>query len=241
MAPTEEDGRKGAREGRQLTEAEVLLCGAVAGTASRAILNPLDVLKIRLQIQQETAPGYAAAAATATATAGAGAGAGAAGIGRAPVAAHGSGGLAQQPVASTSGGGPKYAGALDALRVIVREEGVRGLWRGIVPGLCLVVPYSAVQFLVYDAANRKCRELRMKGAPAADARPRARRGAAARRRNAASARPLTRCPFSARDRPRGATDAQRRRRRRSCTSRRACSRACPRRWCRIRSTSYGPI
>ena len=139
-----------ATEPRQLTEAEVLLCGAAAGTASRAVLNPLDVLKIRLQIQQESSStGYATQAH----------------LRRASLAMDASGRLAQrgaETVASTSAV-PKYSGALDALRVIVREEGLRGLWRGIVPGLCLVVPYSAVQFLVYDAANRKCREWRMKG------------------------------------------------------------------------------
>ena len=39
---------------RVLSDVEVMLCGSVAGTVSRTVLNPLDVIKIRLQIQQES-------------------------------------------------------------------------------------------------------------------------------------------------------------------------------------------
>ena len=49
--------------------------------------------------------------------------------------------------------GGKYVGVAQALRTIVREEGVRALWRGNLPAQMMVMPYCAVQFLV----NRKCK------------------------------------------------------------------------------------
>ncbi|CAI5512102.1 unnamed protein product, partial [Closterium sp. Naga37s-1] len=42
----------------------------------------------------------------------------------------------------------KYTGLLQAAREILREEGVQGFWRGTVPGLLLVMPYTAIQFVV---------------------------------------------------------------------------------------------
>eukprot|EP00891_Asterochloris_glomerata_P007435 jgi/Astpho2/7435/e_gw1.00114.101.1_t len=40
----------------------------------------------------------------------------------------------------------KYTGIRQAFVTIVREEGVRGLWRGLLPGQLLTIPYTAVQF-----------------------------------------------------------------------------------------------
>ncbi|GJP30935.1 hypothetical protein CLOM_g7332 [Closterium sp. NIES-68] len=42
----------------------------------------------------------------------------------------------------------KYTGLVQAAREILREEGVQGFWRGTVPGLLLVMPYTAIQFVV---------------------------------------------------------------------------------------------
>eukprot|EP00887_Chlorella_sp_A99_P003958 scaffold11.g3958.t1 len=87
--------------------------GALAGAVSRFVVGPLDVLKIRFQVQLEPIGGGAAAS--------------------------------------------KYTSLRQAraLATIVREEGVRGLWRGTIPGQLLTVPYCAVQFL----ALRQCKAL----------------------------------------------------------------------------------
>ena len=79
--------------------------GAAAGAVSRLVLGPLDVVKIRLQVQLESGWNLGAP------------------------------------------GAPKYRGMGHALATIFREEGLRGLWRGTVPGLLLTAPYCAVQFV----------------------------------------------------------------------------------------------
>ncbi|XP_054821970.1 mitochondrial thiamine diphosphate carrier 2-like isoform X2 [Prosopis cineraria] len=42
----------------------------------------------------------------------------------------------------------KYTGMLQATKDIFREEGLRGFWRGNVPALLMVMPYTAIQFTV---------------------------------------------------------------------------------------------
>lgn len=83
------------------------VCGAAAGGIARLAVAPLDVIKIRLQVQQE-------------------------------------------PLSNGH-----YSGSIGkAALTIAREEGVRGLWRGTIPGLLLWMPYSAVQFSALGQANR---------------------------------------------------------------------------------------
>ena len=94
--------------------AQDALAGACAGALARVCVGPLDVLKIRFQVQLEPVLGEAAALQAA---------------------------------------GSKYRGLGQALRLIVREEGVAGLWRGTVPGLLLTVPYTAVQFVTLQAVK----------------------------------------------------------------------------------------
>ncbi|KAH9328492.1 hypothetical protein KI387_000600 [Taxus chinensis] len=97
---------------RQLRRALVdSLAGAIAGGVSRTVTSPLDVIKIRFQVQLE------------------------------PTAAR---------LLSDRGayGISKYTGILQATRDILREEGVLGLWRGNVPALLMVMPYTAIQFTV---------------------------------------------------------------------------------------------
>lgn len=84
--------------------------GAIAGCAARFIVGPLDVIKIRFQVQLE------------------------------PIAKRATG-LDPSSLAS------KYTGLRQALTTIVREEGIKGLWRGTLPGQLLTVPYTAVQFV----------------------------------------------------------------------------------------------
>ncbi|CAI5529243.1 unnamed protein product [Closterium sp. Naga37s-1] len=103
------------------------VAGAVSGGVARLVVSPLDVIKIRFQVQLEPihAP-HAAAAATS-----------AAGRAAATVAAG-----------AVRASRSKYTGLLQAAREILREEGVQGFWRGTVPGLLLVMPYTAIQFVV---------------------------------------------------------------------------------------------
>ncbi|MEW5301922.1 MAG: hypothetical protein WDW36_004746 [Sanguina aurantia] len=105
------------------------LAGSIAGAISRVCIGPLDVIKIRFQVQLE------------------------------PIAEHGpspsssiiSGGKPAPRAPSLS----KYTGLKQALFTIVKEEGIQGLWRGTVPGLLLTVPYTAVQFV----ALHQCKDL----------------------------------------------------------------------------------
>ncbi|GET02232.1 mitochondrial thiamine pyrophosphate carrier 1 [Rhizophagus clarus] len=79
----------------QLSSIEISICGAVAGLVSRFVASPLDVIKIRLQLQ----PGR-------------------------PI----------NPLSSShqkvhnSGTLRKYNGMSHAIKLIIREEGIRGLW-----------------------------------------------------------------------------------------------------------------
>ncbi|KAI9073902.1 hypothetical protein K1719_044135 [Acacia pycnantha] len=42
----------------------------------------------------------------------------------------------------------KYTGIVQASKDIFREEGIKGFWRGNVPSLLMVMPYTAIQFTV---------------------------------------------------------------------------------------------
>jgi len=50
--------------------------------------------------------------------------------------------------------GKHYNSMLDAFRRITREEGVRGLYRGMVPNAAKVVPNNAIRFVVFEAIKR---------------------------------------------------------------------------------------
>ncbi|GBC09381.1 hypothetical protein RclHR1_08800014 [Rhizophagus clarus] len=101
----------------QLSSIEISICGAVAGLVSRFVASPLDVIKIRLQLQ----PGR-------------------------PI----------NPLSSShqkvhnSGTLRKYNGMSHAIKLIIREEGIRGLWNGNLSAEYLYLSYGAVQFLTYQ-------------------------------------------------------------------------------------------
>jgi hypothetical protein len=44
----------------------------------------------------------------------------------------------------------QYAGSLDALKTIVREEGVRGLYKGYTATVFSYGPFSAIYFPLYE-------------------------------------------------------------------------------------------
>ena len=50
--------------------------------------------------------------------------------------------------------GRHYEGMVDAFRQIVKVEGVRGLYRGMVPNAVKVVPNNAIRFVVFEAAKK---------------------------------------------------------------------------------------
>ncbi|CAK9158800.1 unnamed protein product [Ilex paraguariensis] len=85
--------------------------GAFAGAVSRIVTSPLDVIKIRFQVQLEPTSSWA---------------------------------LLRNDVYGVS----KYTGMVQATKDIFREEGLRGFWRGNVPALLMVMPYTSIQFTV---------------------------------------------------------------------------------------------
>ncbi|KAK1293244.1 hypothetical protein QJS10_CPB17g01371 [Acorus calamus] len=85
--------------------------GAVSGGISRTVTSPLDVIKIRFQVQLE--PTFSRAS-------------------------------LQRELYRPS----KYTGVWQATKDIFREEGFRGFWRGNVPALLMVMPYTSIQFTV---------------------------------------------------------------------------------------------
>lgn len=85
--------------------------GAISGAVSRSVTAPLDVIKIRFQVQLEPTTQWA---------------------------------LLRRDAYVPS----KYTGMLQATKDIFREEGFLGFWRGNVPALLMVMPYTAIQFAV---------------------------------------------------------------------------------------------
>ncbi|XP_075516312.1 mitochondrial thiamine diphosphate carrier 2-like isoform X2 [Primulina tabacum] len=85
--------------------------GAISGAVSRTATSPLDVIKIRFQVQLEPISQWAS-------------------------------------LRRDANGPSKYTGMLQATKDIFREEGLRGFWRGNVPALLMVMPYTAIQFAV---------------------------------------------------------------------------------------------
>lgn len=49
-----------------------------------------------------------------------------------------------------SGMGYQYKGIFDAIRVIVAQEGIKGLYKGISPNLLKVAPSMASSFLSFE-------------------------------------------------------------------------------------------
>ena len=60
----------------------------------------------------------------------------------------------------------KYTSLHQAFVTILKEEGVRGLWRGTIPGQLLAIPYTAVQFVALDQMKTLARKAGALGHPA---------------------------------------------------------------------------
>jgi solute carrier family 25 folate transporter 32 len=134
-----------------------LASAAEAGSIVCLITNPVWVVKTRLQLQKRslaTAAGAAAGAATAAppaaAAAAAGSAAQAAGAAlRAAVGASAASGVPRAVAGAGAGAGPAYRGFVDCFVQVARREGVRGLYKGLLPSL-LLVSHGAIQFAVYE-------------------------------------------------------------------------------------------
>ncbi|KNA24734.1 hypothetical protein SOVF_013170 [Spinacia oleracea] len=85
--------------------------GAISGAISRSVTSPLDVIKIRFQVQLEPTTSWA---------------------------------MLHKNIYRPS----KYTGMSQAAKDIFREEGLPGFWRGNVPALLMVMPYTSIQFTV---------------------------------------------------------------------------------------------
>lgn len=56
--------------------------------------------------------------------------------------------------------GAKYTSTFQTFVMVFKEEGIRGLWKGHVPGQILSVTYGFGQFLAYDNFNRHSRAIK---------------------------------------------------------------------------------
>ncbi|KAG5683006.1 hypothetical protein PVAND_012318 [Polypedilum vanderplanki] len=56
--------------------------------------------------------------------------------------------------------GAKYTSTLQTLVMMFKEEGIRGLWKGHVPGQILSITYGFGQFAAYDQFNRHSRKIK---------------------------------------------------------------------------------
>ncbi|KAF8924505.1 mitochondrial thiamine pyrophosphate transporter [Dissophora ornata] len=113
-----------------LSKTETVLCGATSGVVSRFVIAPLDVVKIRMQMQtqrKDLSTILKRKAATAGPESSSSTAANAAKL--------------QQP---------KYRGMFSSMATIAREEGIRGLWKGNLAAEYLYLTYSGIQFLVYQ-------------------------------------------------------------------------------------------
>jgi hypothetical protein len=114
-----------------------MIAGALAGGVARVFVAPLDVVKIRMQARlpflghSNPQTHHAIPAVVAV----------------------------QVQLEPTRSGLGKYTGLRQAVSLIAREEGLRGLWRGTAPALLLWVPYTAIQFAALARFNEASRFL----------------------------------------------------------------------------------
>lgn len=99
----------------QGTRQQVVIAGGVAGLVSRFCIAPLDVVKIRLQLQPHSL---------------------------------------SDPRSCDGIKGPIYKGVFSTIRAIVKQEGIRALWKGNIPAEMLYVCYGGVQFTTYRSITQ---------------------------------------------------------------------------------------
>ena len=109
------------KEAAGITPGQSLICGGIAGAASRTVTSPLDVVKILFQVQSV------------------------------PIKAGAADPHAMSTARSAATGGRTvYTGFFSAFSTIYKEEGLRGFWKGNAVACLRLFPYSAVKFYVFD-------------------------------------------------------------------------------------------
>lgn len=122
--------RSTSAHGDRLTPVQDLMVGALAGGVSRVVVAPLDVVKIRFQVQHERGIERALGE-------------------RVPPQPAALRGAAKSAASAASVQPPRYTSVWQALSRIAREEGVRALFKGNVPALAMVMPYASIQFATF--------------------------------------------------------------------------------------------
>ncbi|MPC37021.1 Mitochondrial thiamine pyrophosphate carrier [Portunus trituberculatus] len=131
--------------------------GAVSGAVARAILQPLDVLKIRFQLQVEPIAkrggglyqGLVQSTYTIARTEG--------------LSALWKGHNAAQALSITFGMAQCYTGMRNAVIKMVNQEGTKSLWKGLLPTLVMSAPYSGLVFYFYSAYQALMTKWLLKG------------------------------------------------------------------------------
>ena len=111
------------------------------------LTTPLDLIKLRLQVQSATgeAP-LSSAAAQAASAAGTADTMGRAATGASKSAAEGLGHVAVEQ--------KLYRGMLDGLTKVIRGDGVVGLWKGALPRVLYHTPASAITIKVFESVRQ---------------------------------------------------------------------------------------
>ena len=119
--------------------------GAIAGCAARFAVGPLDVIKIRFQVQLEPiakrAAGIDATSLASKYT----------GLRQALTTIVREEGIKVRHAYQTQKHGPKLKG-------LIQDAGTQGLWRGTLPGQLLTIPYTAVQFVTLQQVRHFAHE-----------------------------------------------------------------------------------
>lgn len=109
-----------------------LACGALSGAFSQLATHPLDVLRRKMQVSGMRD--------------------------RRGIEGSGSGSGGGKPQSGAGAGADAYprrnASALEVIRSVVRQEGVRGMYRGVWPNLIKVAPSIGTSFLVYETVQQ---------------------------------------------------------------------------------------
>ncbi|KAJ1408043.1 mitochondrial carrier domain-containing protein [Ochromonadaceae sp. CCMP2298] len=122
LAQARDSGNSG-NSGAKLSFADNLLCSAVAGSLASFLTNPLDLAKLRYQVQRSST------SSTPTSTS-------------APTPTHSS----APPLVHEQ----RYTGLTDALQKLYRQGGVRGLFRGALTRVLFFTPSTAITMAAYD-------------------------------------------------------------------------------------------